>query len=93
MSDREKLFQLVDAIPDYKLCYAITYLQGLTDGGRAELNKETLEAFEEAERISKDPNVKSYTDVREMFREIWKMKDLKVLPESRKKDIIIMIKK
>ena len=70
MSEREKLFQLVDDIPDYKLTYAITYLQGLTDGGRAELNKETLEAFEEAERISKDPTVKSYTDVQEMFREI-----------------------
>ena len=34
------------------------------------MNKETLEALEEAERISKDPNVKSYTDVKEMFREI-----------------------
>jgi len=64
------LCQLVDAIPDYKLGYAITYLQGLTDGGRAELNKETLEAFEEAERISKDPNAKSYTNIKEMFREI-----------------------
>ncbi len=70
MSEREKLYQLVDAIPDYKLTYAITYLQGLTDGGRAELNKETLEALEESERISKDPNVKSYTDVKEMFKEI-----------------------
>ena len=70
MSDREKLFQLIDAIPDYKLSYAITYLQGLTDGGRVELNKETLEALEEAEKISKDPNVKSYTNVKEMFREI-----------------------
>jgi len=70
MSDRERLWELVDAIPDYKLCYAITYLQGLTDGGRAEFNKETLEAFEESERISKDPNAKSYTDVKEMFREI-----------------------
>lgn len=70
MSEREKLFQLVDDIPDYKLTYAITYLQGLADGGRAELNKEMLEAFEETERISKDPNVKSYTDIKEMFREI-----------------------
>lgn len=70
MSDRERLFQLVDIIPDYKLVYAITYLQGLTDGGRAEFNKETLEACEEAERISKDFNVKSYTDVKAMFREI-----------------------
>jgi len=49
MRDRERLFQLVDAIPDYKLGYAITYLQGLTDGGRAELNKETLEAMAELE--------------------------------------------
>ncbi len=70
MSDREKVYQLVDAIPDYKLSYAITYLQGLTDGGRAELNKETLEAFEEADRISKDPDAKSYTNIKEMFREI-----------------------
>lgn len=61
---------MVDDIPDYKLSYAITYLQGLTDGGRAELKKETLEAFEEAERISKDPNVKSYTNIEEMFKEI-----------------------
>ncbi len=38
--------------------------------GKAEFNKETLEAFEESERISKDPNAKSYTDVKEMFREI-----------------------
>ena len=71
MSDRERLLRLVDAIPDYKLSYAITYLQGLTDGGRVELNKETLEALEEAEKISKDPNVKSYTNVKEMFREIF----------------------
>ena len=70
MSDREKIYQLLDVVPDSKIGYVLAYLQGLTDGGRAELNKETLEAFEEAERISKDPNVKSYTDVREMFREI-----------------------
>ncbi len=31
---------------------------------------EVLEAMEEAKRISRDPNVKSYTDVSEMFREI-----------------------
>ncbi len=48
----------------------ITCLQGLIDGGRTELRKETLEDFEEAERTGKDPNVKSYTGVKEMFREI-----------------------
>lgn len=45
MSDREKLWELVDAIPDYKLCYAITYLQGLTDGGRAELKERNIRSY------------------------------------------------
>ena len=70
MSDREKLYQLLDSVPDYKLSYAITYLQGLTDGAKAELKKETLEAMEEAKKISHDPNVKSYTNISEMFKEI-----------------------
>ena len=35
-----------------------------------QFNAETLEALEEAERISRDPNAKGYTDVDEMMREI-----------------------
>ena len=35
-----------------------------------QFNAETLEALEEAERISRDPNAKSYTNVDEMMREI-----------------------
>jgi len=35
-----------------------------------QFNAETLEALEESERISRDPNVKGYTDVDEMIREI-----------------------
>lgn len=31
---------------------------------------EVIEAMEEAKRISQDPNVKSYTNVSEMFKEI-----------------------
>lgn len=31
---------------------------------------EVIEAFEEAERISGDPDVKAYDDVNEMFKEI-----------------------
>ena len=29
-----------------------------------------IEAMEEAKQISRDPNVKGYTDVKQMFREI-----------------------
>ena len=31
---------------------------------------EVIEAMEEAKRISRDPNVKCYTDVKQMFKEI-----------------------
>ena len=33
---------------------------------------------EEAERIGKDPSVKSYTDVKEMFREILEDETVKI---------------
>ena len=37
---------------------------------RAEFKPEVIEAMEEAKRISRDPNVKGYTDVKQMFKEI-----------------------
>ena len=35
-----------------------------------EFRPEVIEAMEEAKRISRDPNVKGYTDVNQMFKEI-----------------------
>lgn len=35
-----------------------------------EFKPEVIEAMEEARKISRDPSVKSYTNVKEMFREI-----------------------
>ncbi len=35
-----------------------------------EFKPELIEAIEEAKKISRDPNVKGYTDVKQMFREI-----------------------
>lgn len=35
-----------------------------------EFRPEVIEAMEEAKRISRDPNVKGYTDVKQMFKEI-----------------------
>lgn len=35
-----------------------------------EFRPEVIEAMEEAKRISRDSNVKGYTDVKQMFREI-----------------------
>lgn len=47
MSDREKVYQLLDTVPDYKIGYVVAYLQGITDGEEAKPNKETIEAIEE----------------------------------------------
>ncbi len=35
-----------------------------------EFKPEVIEAMEEARRISRDPNVKGYADVKQMFKEI-----------------------
>lgn len=35
-----------------------------------EFKPEVIEAMEEARKISRDPNVKGYTDVKQMFKEI-----------------------
>lgn len=35
-----------------------------------EFKPEVIEVMEEARRISRDPNVKGYTDVKQMFKEI-----------------------
>ena len=52
--------------------------QSLREGGipfaikLEEPNKETIAAMLEAERIAKDPNVKAYSDVEEVLRELEK---------------------
>ncbi|MDR1159033.1 MAG: type II toxin-antitoxin system RelB/DinJ family antitoxin [Syntrophomonadaceae bacterium] len=38
--------------------------------GQLRPNAETIAAMEEADRISRDPNVKGYTDVDEMMKEL-----------------------
>lgn len=35
-----------------------------------EFKSEVIEAMEEAKQISRDPNIKGYTDVKQMFKEI-----------------------
>lgn len=49
MSDREKVYQLLDVVPDYKIGYVVAYLQGMTEGEGVKPNAETLAAMEELE--------------------------------------------
>lgn len=49
MSDRERMYQLLDFVPDNKIAYIIGYIEGLIVGEQDKPNKETLEAFAELE--------------------------------------------
>lgn len=50
MSDREKIYQLLDIVPDDKMAYIIGFIQGLTITEKIEKpNTETLAAMQELE--------------------------------------------
>lgn len=49
MSDREKVYQLLDIVPEYKIGYVVAYLQGMTEGEGVKPNAETLAAMKELE--------------------------------------------
>lgn len=51
MSERERMYQLLDAVPDNKVAYIIGFIQGLTIEESNTPNAETMEAMEEAERM------------------------------------------
>lgn len=53
MSDREKVYQLLDVVPEYKIGYVVAYLQGIIEGEDVRPNKETLEAFAEADEMKR----------------------------------------
>lgn len=54
MSDREKAIQILNEIPDYRIGYIVSYLQGylhgVTDGEKIP-NAETLEAIREGDEM------------------------------------------
>lgn len=51
MSDRERLYQLLDTVPDTKIAYIIGYIQGITTDTNDVPNEETIEAMRECEQM------------------------------------------
>lgn len=64
LSDAVNMF-LRQVILQRGIPFEIKYPEGSRD-----FNPEVIEAMKEAKKISRDPNVKSYTNVKDMFREI-----------------------
>ncbi len=70
MSDREKAIQILNEIPDYRIGYIVSYLQGylhgLTDGEKVP-NTETLEAIREGDEMLENGTGQRFTGSTEDF--------------------------
>lgn len=67
MSERERLYQLLDTVPDTKIAYIIGYIQGLTVEEQAEPNAETLAAFAEVEEMRRTGNGQRFNNLDDLW--------------------------
>ncbi len=66
MSTREIAYNIIDCMSEEQLSAFVALF-----GNAADIpNEETLEAMREADRIAHDPNVKGYTDIDELMRDL-----------------------
>ncbi len=70
MSEREKLYQLLDTVPDNKISYLIGYIQGLTAENEETPNADTLAAFKEGDEMLVNGTGQRYTNTAELFADL-----------------------
>lgn len=73
MSEREQAIQILNEIPDYKIGYIVSYLQGYLHGmtdGEEMPNKETLEAFKEGDEMLANGTGKRYGSAADLFADM-----------------------
>ncbi len=63
----EDLYGALDTLPESEIPRVIAFIDTLD---KRRPTPETIAALEEADRIIRDPNVKAYTDIDEMFAEL-----------------------
>ena len=66
MSTKERAYEIIDNLSEEQLNAFIVLFRSIVE----KPNEETKAAMLEADRIAHDPDVKSYYDVDEMFRDI-----------------------
>ena len=70
MSEREKVYQLLDTVPDSKISYLIGYIQGLTVENEEIPNSDTLAAFKEGDEMLANGTGKRYTNTTDLFADL-----------------------
>lgn len=66
MSNRDKVVELINKVPDYKIEYIIAYIQGILDGEKEPLPLDTLEAFKQVE----NNEFETFSSSEELFKNI-----------------------
>lgn len=67
MSDRERMYQLLDTVPDNKIAYIIGYIQGLTVEKSEEPNSDTLAAFAEVDEMKRTGSGQRFHDLDDLW--------------------------
>lgn len=67
MSDRDRAIDIIERLPENKIIYVLTYLQGLEDGLQEIPNSETLKSFAETDNAILSGKVKPFTGSTEDF--------------------------
>lgn len=66
MSNRDKVVELINKVPDYKIEYIIAYIQGILDEEKEPLPLDTLEAFKQVE----NNEFETFSSSEELFKNI-----------------------
>ena len=67
MSNREKAYQLLDFVPEYKIGYVVAYLQGLTVDEDNKPNADTIMAFREGDEMLENGTGETYNCASDLF--------------------------
>lgn len=70
MSERERLYQLLDTVPDAKISYIIGYVQGITADDTETPNADTIAAFIEGDQLIQNGNGQKFTSITDLFNEL-----------------------
>ena len=67
MSDRERMYQLLDTVPDNNIAYIIGYIQRLTVEKSEEPNSDTLAAFAEVDEMKRTGSGQRFHDLDDLW--------------------------
>ena len=67
MSDRDRAIDIIERLPENKMIFVLTYLQGLEDGIQEVPNEETIKSFAETDNAILSGKVKPFTGNTEDF--------------------------